>query len=90
MPDIVPEPCQRTPHPEINVNNKSAGFISFYNRFKLILPKKGEPMLFDILADRGEKKDLAGEMPDRVAAMTRQLHFWQTSVEISLTGADYE
>ncbi|MFT4691700.1 MAG: arylsulfatase A-like enzyme [Limisphaerales bacterium] len=59
------------------------------DRYKLILPKKGGPMLFDIVADRAELNNLAEPKADMVKAMTQQLHAWQKSVEISLTGADY-
>jgi arylsulfatase A-like enzyme len=59
------------------------------DRYKLIVPKKGGVMLFDVVADLGEKTNLAKQKPDLVETMTGQLQEWQKSVELSLTGADY-
>ena len=49
-------------------------------KWKLILPDgvnvTGAPMLFDVIADPYEKKDLAEAHPDRVQALRRKLDAW--------------
>jgi hypothetical protein len=45
--------------------------------------------LFDLLADPREERDVAADHPEVAARMLRELHAWQRSVEVSLTGADY-
>jgi arylsulfatase A-like enzyme len=45
--------------------------------------------LYDLAADRAEKRDLAAAQPERVAAMRSQLGDWQKSVLQSLHGMDY-
>ena len=59
------------------------------DRYKLILPRRQQPLLFDIVADGGETHDLYARHPAIAKAMTDQLRAWQASVEVSLTGADY-
>jgi len=63
------------------------------NRFKLVTgqPRRGVPRseLYDLLADPKETTDIAAQHPDVVQRMAAQLHEWQRSVELSLTGADY-
>lgn len=66
------------------------------NRYKLIV---GEPRrrgqagprteLYDLTTDPKEEHNLATEQPEIVRRMTEQLHAWQSSVERSLSGADY-
>ena len=46
-------------------------------------------MLFDVSKDAKETTNLATQQPERVAKMTAALVAWKTSVEKSLTGADY-
>ena len=46
-------------------------------------------MLFDISKDAKETTNLAAQQPERVAKMTAALTAWKSSVEKSLTGADY-
>jgi arylsulfatase A-like enzyme len=41
--------------------------------WKLIVPRRGKPELYDLAGDPGEKRDLAGMHRDRVEAMTKQL-----------------
>ena len=48
------------------------------DRYKLVRQKK-KKMLFDIVADPAEKKDLAAAMPERVTAMTKALDAWRAS-----------
>ncbi len=45
--------------------------------------------LYDLVADAVESRDLAGDMPQRVVSMRRQLEEWQESVVRSLKGEDY-
>jgi len=69
------------------------------NRYKLVVgtaargAKKKQPEttteLYDLVADPYETKNLADQHPEIVRRMTEELHAWQRSVEISLTGADY-
>lgn len=50
-------------------------------RFKLIERyEDGEVHLYDLEADVGERRDLAAEQPDRVAAMRQRLHAWYGEV----------
>jgi arylsulfatase A-like enzyme len=46
--------------------------------------------LYDLQADPKESKDLAGQQADVARRMKRRLEEWQTSVERSLSGADYQ
>jgi arylsulfatase A-like enzyme len=46
--------------------------------------------LYDIKSDPGELKNLAGEFPEMVREMQKELRKWQESVLNSLKGADYE
>ena len=41
----------------------------------------GRVHLYDLATDPGERKDLAAEQPQRVAAMRRQLHEWYIEVD---------
>ena len=46
-------------------------------------------LLYDVSKDPKETTDLAAQEPERVTKMTAALQTWKTSVEKSLTGADY-
>jgi arylsulfatase A-like enzyme len=46
-------------------------------------------LLYDVSTDPKETTDLAAQEPERVARMTAALEAWKTSVEKSLSGADY-
>jgi arylsulfatase A-like enzyme len=46
-------------------------------------------MLFDVSKDPKETVNLAAQQPERVAKMAAELAAWKTSVEKSLSGADY-
>lgn len=66
------------------------------NRYKLVTgagrrAKAGgeKTELYDLVADPSETTDLADSHPDIVRRMLGELHAWQRSVEVSLTGADY-
>ena len=55
----------------------------------LVLSRKGNVELFDLLQDSSETLNLAGKKPRVVQRMTKRLRQWQASVEVSLSGADY-
>jgi len=60
------------------------------SRYKLIRAgKKSGWMLFDIVADPSETKDLAAEKPEVVKTMTEILLKWQASCGDSREGKDY-
>jgi hypothetical protein len=63
------------------------------NRFKLVIisTRRGQPRteLYDLQADPKETTDVAAAHPEVVKRMTTELHAWQRSVELSLSGADY-
>jgi len=60
------------------------------NRYKLISQDNGETyLLFDLLEDPGETKDLALEKPEVVEAMKATLDAWRASCESSREGKDY-
>ena len=46
-------------------------------------------MLFDLVADPSESRDMAAEQPDRVRQMTATLKAWRESCRKSLSGDDY-
>ena len=51
-------------------------------QYKLVThaPKSDVWELYDVVADRGETKDLAANKPEVVADLTRRFHLWQGSV----------
>jgi arylsulfatase A-like enzyme len=59
------------------------------NRYKLLVNGK-DKHLYDLTADLGETKDLAGENPEIVAKMSKSLEAWVASVKKSIAGGDYE
>ena len=76
-------------HPVAKTKNFSGDASLLGNRYKLVLPKKGAPELYDLLKDKSEEVNLAESKPRIVEQMTKQLHTWQASVELSLSGTDY-
>ena len=76
-------------HPVARKKNFGGEASILDNRYKLVLSKKGNVELFDLLRDSGEKLNLAGKNPRIVERMTKRLREWQASVEVSLSGADY-
>ena len=50
---------------------------------------KSSVLLYDVSKDPKETTDLAAQEPERVKKMTAQLVAWRTSVDKSLSGADY-
>ena len=60
------------------------------NRYKLISKlDSSEDLLFDLIDDPGETKNLIGDQPQVAKAMRRQLGEWRASCETSLRGDDY-
>ena len=60
------------------------------NRYKIISTDGGKTyMLFDLVADAGETKDLAAEKPEIVAGMRATLEAWRASCRDSQAGKDY-
>ena len=76
-------------HPEARKKNFGGDASILDNRYKLVLSKRGNAELFDLLQDSGEKSNLAETKPRVVERLTKRLREWQASVEVSLTGADY-
>ncbi len=60
------------------------------NQYKLVLNGKNKPAeLYDLLADPGEKTNIANRHKPRVADMTKKLLAWQASCKQSDAGGDY-
>ena len=61
------------------------------NRYKIYSKNKGKTyMLFDLIEDPGEKKDLALEKPEIIQLMKATLQIWRKSCKDSLVGKDYK
>jgi arylsulfatase A-like enzyme len=61
------------------------------NRYKIYSKNKGKSyMLFDLIEDPGEKKDLAEEKPQILKPMKAALEKWRKSCKDSLAGKDYK
>lgn len=62
------------------------------DRYKLLtgMEHGGPDLLFDLLADPHESRDLASLMPDKVAAMKHVLTKWRESCKRSAAGHDYQ
>lgn len=93
MNGIATRSFQNFHHPQIEQIDTIGSRAVIGPRYKLIVheatlgQRKAE--LFDLVADPAESQDLAGEKPEIVQAMSRELRDWQNSVLRSLTGADY-
>ncbi len=70
---------------------ESSGQIALiHNRYKLITQNKGKTwMLFNLVTDPSERKDLAAEKPEIVEKMKATLNAWRASCKDSLAGKDY-
>ncbi len=61
------------------------------NRYKIYSSDKGKTFeLYDLIADPGERNDLAKEKPDIVTRMKKTLETWRISCQSSLAGRDYK
>jgi len=71
---------------------ESAGQVSLVDdRYKIYSNNKGKTfMLFDLIEDPGEKKDLAAEKPEILQSMKATLDKWRKSCHDSLEGKDYK
>jgi arylsulfatase A-like enzyme len=60
------------------------------NQFKLISMDAGKSYeLYDLIADPGESKNLARDLPDQVSKMRAHLVKWRKSCKRSASGDDY-
>lgn len=80
-------------YPAVAENDFGGERTIMNNRFKLVLdgqtPNENGYELYDLEMDRAEKRNVAGEYPQVVEDLKKQLRKWQESVLNSLTGADY-
>lgn len=61
------------------------------NRYKIYSNNKGKTyMLFDLIEDPGEKKELSAEKPQILQSMKATLEKWRKSCKDSLAGKDYK
>jgi len=76
----------------VPIGFESGGQVSLTdNRYKLYSKNKGKTyMLFDLIDDPAETKDLAAEKPQIVKAMKKTLDQWRASCKSSLAGEDYK
>ena len=77
-------------HPVAKTKNFGGDASLLGKRYKLVLPKKGPPELYDLLEDDAESTNLAESKPQIFESMRQELLKWQKSVEKSLSGGDYE
>ena len=80
-------------HPVARTENFGGEAAWTDDRYKLIT-RSGpggttQTELYDLLEDPGEGQVIAEDHPELVVRMTAELHQWQRSVELSLSGADY-
>jgi arylsulfatase A-like enzyme len=93
MNGVATRDFQNFHHPQVEEIDIIGSRAVLGPRYKLVVhestlgQRKAE--LFDLLADPAESRDLAGEKPGMVEAMSRELSEWQESVLRSLTGSDY-
>jgi len=76
----------------VPIGFESANQVSLTdNRYKIYSSNKGKTyMLFDLLEDPGETKDLAAEKPQILQSMKTTLVKWRKSCQDSLAGKDYK
>lgn len=61
------------------------------NRYKIYSNNRGKTyMLFDLVADPAETKDLAADKPEIVKTLRKTLEQWRASCKDSLAGKDYK
>ncbi len=77
-------------HPSIVEQDYSGERTILDNRYKLLIGRKGEVELFDLLNDPAETTNLADDQPATAKKLQRQMRQWQTSVLNSLMEADYK
>ncbi len=59
------------------------------NQYKLVKQSENNWALFDVVADRGEKNDIAVQQPQVLERMKAELAAWTLSVQRSQRGEDY-
>lgn len=68
-------------------SRKQAAWIE--DRYKLYSVDGEDDELYDIIADRSEKRNLAAQLPETVRRMKDELAAWQSSCKQSSDGLDY-
>jgi arylsulfatase A-like enzyme len=89
---LVPIPFETLGGTGSNSSRGSARMALVDNRFKLLTDMVGpddKDLLFDLQADPGESKDIAGQYPDIAKSMKEKLFEFRESCKKSLSGADY-
>jgi len=84
---IIAGKAAERPRPLARASSRHVALID--NQYKLIRLKGADWMLFDIIEDPNETKDLAQAKPDVVAAMAKAVEAWQKSCVKSARGEDY-
>ncbi|MCP4257720.1 MAG: sulfatase-like hydrolase/transferase [Planctomycetes bacterium] len=86
---LIKDKMQRRPMP---IGFESGSQLSLTdNRYKIYSNNKGKTyMLFDLLEEPGETKDLAAEEPQILRSMKKMLLKWRKSCQDSLAGKDYK
>ena len=76
----------------IPIGFESGNQVSLTNNlYKIYSNNKGKTyVLFDLIEDPGETKDLATERPEILQSMRATLEQWRESCKESLAGEDYE
>ncbi|UCG57270.1 MAG: hypothetical protein JSU70_20685 [Phycisphaerales bacterium] len=76
---------------QVPIAFESAKQVSLaHNRYKTYSKDSGNTfMLFDLVKDLGETRDLAVEKPQILRQMKRTLEKWRASCKESLAGKDY-
>lgn len=83
-------PFQNFHHPNPRTKDFPGEAAWRENQYKIVRTNEGAVELYDIVNDPLETTDLAAANPDLVARMENALNDWQRSVELSLSGADYQ
>lgn len=89
---VLEERSDDRPAPIAFEHQKKTALID--NRYKLIADVEDDrltnPMLFDVVNDPAETRDLVDERPEITKAMLEQLKSWRQSCAESLRGDDYK
>ena len=85
LPVLIGE-TKTAAHENLFWNFPSFGAAVSSGNLKLVVPKAGDPELFDLAADIGEKNDLAQARPADVARLTKLLNDWRAQTVTPLWG----
>ncbi|MGC6467719.1 MAG: sulfatase [Akkermansiaceae bacterium] len=89
MGDIPTRNFRNVHHPSIVEMDYQGNRALIGNRFKLVIGKKGDPQLFDLINDPAEGINVAAEHPEVLKKLRQDLRTWQSSVLNSLMENDY-